>query len=70
MISPSLGIFLERLIFFGKLFKKYVPFQVKNILEPACGTGRFLISLAKYGYRVTGYDINPKMIAYAKKTNS
>ena len=53
--------------FFCELFRKYVPFEVKNILEPACGTGRFLLSLPKYGYHVTGYDNNPKMIAYAEK---
>lgn len=53
--------------FFRDCFKKYVPFAVKSILEPGCGTGRFLVSLPKYGYKVTGYDNNPKMVAYAKK---
>lgn len=52
---------------FRKLFKRYVPFEVKNILEPACGTGRFLVSLPEYDYHVTGYDNNSKMVAYAKK---
>jgi len=53
--------------FFRQCFKRYVPFAVKSILEPGCGTGRFLVSLPKYGYNVTGYDNNPKMVAYAKK---
>lgn len=52
---------------FREFFNKYIPFEVKNILEPACGTGRFLMSLPKYGYHVTGYDNNSKMVAYAKK---
>jgi SAM-dependent methyltransferase len=52
---------------FRDFFKRYVPFEVKDILEPACGPGRFLVSLPKYGYCVTGYDNNPKMVAYAKK---
>lgn len=32
------------------------------ILEPMCGTGRFLIPLAKHGYNVTGFDISPYML--------
>jgi SAM-dependent methyltransferase len=53
--------------FFAKLFRKYVPFEVKRVLEPACGTGRFLLNLPKHGYRVTGYDKNPEMVSYARK---
>jgi SAM-dependent methyltransferase len=49
------------------LFKKHVNFEVKNILEPACGTGRFLVKLPLYGYHVTGYDNNPKMVDYARQ---
>ncbi len=52
---------------FCKLFKKYVHFEVKNILEPACGTGRFLLDFPEYGYHITGYDNNEKMISYASK---
>ena len=48
-------------------FNNHVIFPVKTILEPGCGTGRFLVSLPKYGYNVTGYDNNPKMVEYAKK---
>lgn len=50
---------------FCEFFKKYVCFEVRNILEPACGTGRFLVNLAKHGFHVIGYDNNPKMVAYA-----
>lgn len=53
--------------FLVDLFKRHVPFEVKNILEPACGTGRFLVNLPKYGYHMLGYDNSPKMVAYAKK---
>jgi SAM-dependent methyltransferase len=52
---------------FRGYFKKHVPFEVKDILEPACGSGRFLVSLPRYGYRVTGYDNNPKMVAYSRE---
>ena len=52
---------------FQELFKKYVPFEVKKIMEPACGTGRFLVSFPKYGYNITGYDNSPEMIEYTQK---
>ncbi len=59
-VSPEIELF-------RKLFKRYVPFEIKNILEPACGTGRFMVSLPKYGYHMTGYDNNSQMIAYTKE---
>lgn len=37
------------------------------ILEVACGTGRVLIPLARAGYRVTGVDIAPAMLAIARQ---
>jgi len=36
-------------------------------LEPACGTGRYLRQLAKFGYHLTGYDINPRSLQYARR---
>lgn len=39
----------------------------KSWLEPACGTGRYLAALCRKGYRVTGYDLNRKMISYARR---
>jgi SAM-dependent methyltransferase len=36
------------------------------VLEPACGTGRLLIELAKEGFQVTGVDISPGMLACAR----
>lgn len=52
---------------FRKIFEKHVPFKVKEILEPACGTGRFMLNLPKYGYNITGYDNNPNMIMFVKR---
>lgn len=49
------------------IFEKYVPYEVKNILEPACGSGRFLTSFPQNKYHITGYDNNHKMVAYARK---
>lgn len=37
-----------------------------RILEPACGTGRYLRILAGRGHRVVGIDQEPAMVAYAR----
>jgi SAM-dependent methyltransferase len=39
----------------------------KKAFEPACGTGRYLPGLLRRGWTVAGYDISPKMVAYARK---
>ena len=52
--------------FFGKVFSECVPFPVRRILEPCCGTGRFLLALPRHGYSVTGYDRSPEMLEYAR----
>ena len=51
---------------FKRFFEKHADIAVEEILEPACGTGRFLITFPRYGYKITGYDNNPKMVTYAK----
>jgi len=53
--------------FFGRVFREHAPFEVRRILEPCCGTGRFLLALPRHGYSVTGYDINPRVVEYATK---
>jgi SAM-dependent methyltransferase len=40
---------------------------VVRVLEPACGTGRILVSLAARGYEVLGYDRSPEMVAFAQE---
>ncbi|MEA0971753.1 Class I SAM-dependent methyltransferase [Candidatus Megaera venefica] len=37
------------------------------ILEPMCGTGRFLIPLLKKGYNITGFDSSPHMLDICRK---
>lgn len=37
------------------------------ILELACGTGRVLLPLAQQGYRITGVDVSPAMLAIARQ---
>lgn len=36
-------------------------------LEPACGSGRYLIAAARRGRRCYGFDIEPAMVEYAKE---
>ncbi len=37
------------------------------ILEPMCGTGRFLIPLLEHGYTVTGFDYSPYMLDMCRR---
>ncbi|MFI5363911.1 MAG: class I SAM-dependent methyltransferase [Elusimicrobiota bacterium] len=39
----------------------------KKAIEPACGTGRYLAGLLRRGWTVSGYDLSPKMVEYARK---
>ncbi len=48
-------------------FKRYAKCDVQRIFEPACGTGRLLIKLAKQGYAVSGNDLNEKAVAFCNK---
>lgn len=38
-----------------------------RILEPACGSGRLLESLARRGHAAHGFDLNPNMLRYARR---
>jgi SAM-dependent methyltransferase len=39
----------------------------RRVLEPACGTGRYLEALKARGFNAVGYDINAKTLAYARR---
>ena len=52
--------------FFTHCFSTYADFDVRQILEPACGSGRLLIPLARCGYQLLGYDISDEMVAYTR----
>lgn len=43
---------------------KHTTRSVKRLFEPACGTGRLLIKLAKAGYEIGGNDLNEKAIDF------
>ena len=45
-------------------FRKHALRPVRRLFEPACGTGRLLVRLAKAGYEVSGNDLNRKAVEY------
>jgi SAM-dependent methyltransferase len=51
--------------FLRACFERYALRAVRRLFEPACGTGRLLVKLAKAGYEVSGNDLNPKAVAYS-----
>jgi SAM-dependent methyltransferase len=46
--------------------EKYCSKPARNLLEPACGTGRLVVELANRGYRVTGIDLNRSALDYLR----
>jgi SAM-dependent methyltransferase len=47
--------------------RKYCRFPVKNLLEPACGTGRLVAELAARGYQMTGFDLSQPGLDYLQR---
>jgi SAM-dependent methyltransferase len=45
-------------------FDKHADRRVRRLFEPACGTGRLLVKLARAGYEVAGNDLNAKAVAF------
>ncbi len=38
-----------------------------RVLEPACGSGRLVVAMAKRGHVVSGFDLNENMLTYAQE---
>ncbi len=53
--------------FIAAACRKYCPFPVRSLLEPACGTGRLVAELARRGFRTTGIDLNVRALAFARQ---
>ncbi|MEM9799964.1 MAG: class I SAM-dependent methyltransferase [Planctomycetota bacterium] len=39
----------------------------RRVLEPACGSGRLLVEMAKRGWKVHGFDLEPAMVEYSRE---
>ena len=50
-----------------KEIEKYLPKGKLKILDVGCGAGFFTILLSKMGHEVTGTDLTPDMIRYARE---
>src|SRR5438270_2071389 len=48
-------------------YQEQAAAQGGKILEPACGSGRVLVPLARAGNRVTGIDVSPHMLALTRE---
>jgi len=50
--------------FLEACFAKHVRGKVKQLFEPACGTGRLMFRMAQAGYDVAGLDLNEKAVEF------
>jgi SAM-dependent methyltransferase len=47
--------------------QKYCQFPIRTLLEPACGSGRLIVELARRGYEIIGFDLSEPMLNYARR---
>jgi SAM-dependent methyltransferase len=57
----------KEVAFLPLAFERFGTGEMKRILEPGCGSGRLIVSLAKKGYDVTGFDLSDSMLKYLNK---
>ncbi len=65
-ISFSEGM-REELNFLKAAFNQYCKAERPRLLEPACGTGRLIIPLARSGLDCTGFDLNENALKYLQE---
>jgi SAM-dependent methyltransferase len=53
--------------FFEEAFKRWCKFPVKRVLEPACGSGRLVVEMARRGYDMTGFDLSQPSLDYLER---
>lgn len=60
--TPREGAFLEA------VYAQHGPGgRSRQMLEPACGSGRLVLEMARRGWRVTGFDGNARMLDFARE---
>ena len=60
--TPVEGDFLE-----GLHERWALPGRARRVLEPACGSGRLVVELARRGWSVTGFDRSEAMLEHARR---
>lgn len=50
-----------------RIRRRYAPEAGGRWLEPACGTGRYVLHAAARGVDAVGFDLSPAMIAFARR---
>ena len=53
--------------FFEAAFKRWCPFRVRRLFEPACGSGRLITEMASRGYQMAGFDLSEPSIEYLRQ---
>ncbi len=53
--------------FLESAFAKHGGGRVCRLIEPACGSGRLALEMARRGWEVSGFDGNANMIRFAKE---
>ncbi len=53
--------------FFQAAFERYAQGDVQRLLEPACGTGRLVVEMARRGYHMTAFDLSRKSLTYLRR---
>lgn len=43
------------------------PRKRRRVLEPACGSGRLMVEMAKRGWAAHGFDLEPNMVKFTKE---
>ena len=61
---PEFSTYMAQLL--PSILKQY-HLQPSTLLDIACGEGTFAVLMAKKGYKVTGIDQSPEMLAFARK---
>ncbi len=57
----------KEVAFLPLAFERFGTGKMQRILEPGCGSGRLIVSLAEKGYDVTGFDLSDSMLAFLNK---
>lgn len=55
----------ERMAFITQMLAEHGVVPGAHVLDAGCGTGRYSVALAEFGFKVTGIDASPEQIAAA-----